>query len=318
MAVYTHVSEEELDIFLKDYQIGKLVEFQGTSEGVENTNYKIITDTGPYILTLYENRVEKKDIPFFLEYMFHLSSNKINCPLPLKNKDNSLFSELNGKPSSILTFLEGTSTNNVTPEQAFELGSVLAKIHLMSSNLNIKRDNPLDINSFENLISNCYQNAQEFSIDLEKEVIKEYERIKNNWPNDIPKGIIHADLFPDNILFKENKISGVIDFSFSCNDFLSYDLSICINAWCFRDDGFDIKLSKNLISGYQSIRRLEEEEISNLPILCSGSALRFLLTRLNDWKKNEGDVVVTPKNPIDFMKILNFHKNIIKSEEYGV
>ncbi|MEC9414802.1 MAG: homoserine kinase [Pseudomonadota bacterium] len=318
MAVYTHISKEELDLFLEDYQIGKLIEYHGISEGVENTNYKIITETGPYILTLYENRVERQDIPFFLEYMFHLSSNKIKCPLPVKNKDDKLFSELNKKPASILTFLEGTSTKDVTKDQAFELGSVLAKIHLMSANLSIKRKNPLDIDSIKNLISGCGKNAKDFSIDLEKEIINEYERIKESWPDDIPKGIIHADLFPDNILFNEKKISGVIDFSFSCNDFLSYDLSICINAWCFKNNRFDIILSENLISGYQSIRKLEKEEIKNLPVLCSGSALRFLLTRLNDWKNDQKDVVVTPKNPKDFIDILNFHKNIKKPEEYGV
>ena len=317
MAVYTHVSSEDLNLFLKDYEIGKLIEYVGISEGVENTNYKLKTEKGSFILTIYEDRVEKKDIPFFLEYMFFLSSNGIKCPLPLRN-NNNLFSEIVGKPASILTFLDGASTLSVTEKQAYQLGLILGKIHNISTSLEIKRKNPMGLESFLQLIKNSTTTAETFSKYLIKDMLEEYNRVKSNWPKDLPKGIIHADLFPDNILFHEGQISGVIDFSFSCNDFLSYDLSICINAWCFKDGEFDISLSRNLLKGYQKERKLSNEEIEKLPILCSGSALRFLLTRLVDWRVSNESAMVTPKNPNEFIKILDFHKDITNPEEYGI
>ena len=317
MAVYTHVSSEDLSLFLKDYEIGELKEFEGISEGVENTNYKLKTEKNSFILTIYEDRVEKKDIPFFLEYMFYLSSNGIKCPLPLRN-NNNLFAEILGKPASVLTFLDGKSTLSVTEEQAYQLGLILGKIHNISINLEIKRENPLGLDSFPKLIKNSKSTAETFSKDLSINMLEEFNRIKSNWPKGLPKGIIHADLFPDNILFHEGQISGVIDFSFSCNDFLSYDLSICINAWCFKDGEFDISLSRNLLKGYQKERKLSNAEIEKLPILCSGSALRFLLTRLVDWRVNDENAMVTPKNPNEFIKILDFHKDINNPEEYGI
>ena len=317
MAVYTHVSSEDLSLFLKDYEIGELKEFEGISEGVENTNYKLKTEKNSFILTIYEDRVEKKDIPFFLEYMFYLSSNGIKCPLPLRN-NNNLFAEILGKPASVLTFLDGKSTLSVTEEQAYQLGLILGQIHNISINLEIKRENPLGLDSFPKLIKNSKSTAETFSKDLNINMLEEYNRIKSNWPEGLPKGIIHADLFPDNILFHEGQISGVIDFSFSCNDFLSYDLSICINAWCFKDGEFDISLSRNLLKGYQKERKLSNAEIEKLPILCSGSALRFLLTRLVDWRVNDKNAMVTPKNPNEFIKILDFHKDINNPEEYGI
>ena len=317
MAVYTHISLEDINLFINDYEIGKLIEYEGISEGVENTNYKLKTEKGSFILTIYEDRVEKKDIPFFLEYMFYLSSNGIKCPLPLKNK-NKLFSEILDKPASILTFLDGSSTPSVTEKQAYQLGLILGKMHNISTSLEINRKNPIGLRSFSKLIENSITNAEKFSKDLSKNIYEEYDRICSNWPKDLPSGIIHADLFPDNILFHDDQISGVIDFSFSCNDFLSYDLSICINAWCFRDGEFDILLSRNLLNGYQKERKLRNDEIEKLPILCSGSALRFLLTRLIDWKVSDEKVLVTPKNPNEFIKILNFHKEINDPGEYGV
>jgi len=318
MAVYTHVNKEELILFLKGYQIGQLKNFEEISEGVENTNYKLTTEKGAYILTLYEDRVKKEDIPFFLDFMFHLSSNKINCPLPIRNKENKLISELNSKPASILSFLNGASSQKIKAEQTFEVGSVLAKIHLTGKELNIKRKNPISINNFEELIINSTETANSLNPGLNNYISNEFNRIKENWPKDLPSGIIHADLFPDNVLFEKNNISGVIDFCFSCIDFFSYDLGICINAWCFNEKGFDLSLSENLLKGYQSIRKLEDSEIENLPILCSASSLRFLLTRLNDWKSKKKNAVVTPKNPKDFVKILKFNKNISNASEYGL
>ena len=249
--------------------------------------------------------------------MFYLSSNGIKCPLPLRN-NNNLFAEILGKPASVLTFLDGKSTLSVTEEQAYQLGLILGKIHNISINLEIKRENPLGLDSFPKLIKNSKSTAETFSKDLSINMLEEYNRIKSNWPEGLPKGIIHADLFPDNILFHEGQISGVIDFSFSCNDFLSYDLSICINAWCFKDGEFDISLSRNLLKGYQKERKLSNAEIEKLPILCSGSALRFLLTRLVDWRVNDENAMVTPKNPNEFIKILDFHKDINNPEEYGI
>ncbi len=319
MAVYTQVSQQDLDNFLKNYEIGSLESFNGISAGVENTNYKIRTNKGLYILTLYEKRVDKKDIPFFLELMFYLSNEKIHCPLPLKNRNGKLFDELNSRPASILTFLEGSSTETIYPKQVNTLGKILAKIHILGKQLKIKRKNPLSLGNLESLITLSKKNSENIRNDLSKEIVSEYYRVRSNWPDNLPKGIIHADLFPDNVLFIGNEISGVIDFCFSCNDFLSYDLATCLNAWCFDKEGIlDLNLSSELINGYQSLRKLEENEINFFPIICSGSALRFLVTRINDWKDQRSDAVVIPKDPMDFVKILDFHKNVKDAKEYGL
>jgi len=319
MAVYTQVSQQDLDNFLKNYEIGSLENFNGISAGVENTNYKIRTNKGFYILTLYEKRVDKKDIPFFLELMFYLSNEKIQCPLPIKNRNGKLFDELNSRPASILTFLEGSSTETIYPKQVNTLGKILAKIHILGKQLKIKRKNPLSLENIESLITMSKKNSDNIRNDLSKEIDSEYYRVRSNWPDNLPKGIIHADLFPDNVLFIGNEISGVIDFCFSCNDFLSYDLATCLNAWCFDKEGIlDLNLSSELINGYQSLRKLEENEINSFHIICSGSALRFLMTRINDWKDQQGGVVVVPKDPMDFVKILDFHKNVKDAKEYGL
>ena len=319
MAVYTQVSQQDLDNFLKNYEIGSLENFNGISAGVENTNYKIRTNKGFYILTLYEKRVDKKDIPFFLELMFYLSNEKIQCPLPIKNRNGKLFGELNSRPASILTFLEGSSTETIYPKQVNTLGKILAKIHILGKQLKIKRKNPLSLENFESLITLSKKNSDNIRNDLSKEIDSEYYRVRSNWPGNLPKGIIHADLFPDNVLFIGNEISGVIDFCFSCNDFLSYDLATCLNAWCFDKEGIlDLNLSSELINGYQSLRKLEENEINSFHIICSGSALRFLMTRINDWKDQLGGGVVVPKDPMNFVKILDFHKNVKDAKEYGL
>ena len=249
-------------LVVKD-NIGSLENFNGVLEGVENTNYKIRTNKGLYILTLYEKRVDKKDIPFFLELMFYLSNEKIQCPLPLKNRNGKLFDELNSRPASILTFLEGSSTETIYPKQVNTLGKILAKIHILGKQLKIKRKNPLSLGNLESLITLSKKNSENIRNDLSKEIVSEYYRVRSNWPDNLPKGIIHADLFPDNVLFIGNEISGVIDFCFSCNDFLSYDLATCLNAWCFDKEGIlDLNLSSELINGYQSLRKLEENEIN--------------------------------------------------------
>jgi len=319
MAVFTHIDNLDLMDFLKNYDLNDINFFNGINEGIQNTNYKIGIDSKEFILTIYENMSDIKDIEFFLELMMYLSSNNIKCPTPIKNLDSKFIGKIKSKPAVILTFLKGKSISAVSKGNTFELGKALADMHLNVQNFNLKKKNDLSLSGWKNLLGVNKEKLNKLEVNLYEKLTKEFKKIQDNWPNTLPSGIIHADLFPDNVLFLDNKVSGLIDFYFSCTDFFAYDLSICVNAWCFDNNN---KFSKDnvraLISGYQEIRALSEEELNSLPILCSGSALRFLLTRVDNLDSSNSKDIVNYQDPNEFLSRLRFHQEINSIEDYGL
>ena len=317
MAVYTKVTKKELTKFIANYKIGNLLSFHGIKEGVENTNYLLKTETGPYILTIYEKRVKKKDIPFFLAFMNYLSVKKINCPLPIPRRDGKNSGIIKKKSAAIITYLSGKNLSSITPNNCFMLGKIIGQMHLASRNFPLKRSNNLSIDEWINILKECKKKKGKFRTDFFDGLSKEIDFLQNNWPTKLPKGIIHADLFPDNVFFENKRITGLIDFYFSCYDFLAYDLAVCINGWCFEKNGkFNKKKSRALLKGYNKIRRLRKDELSALPTLTRGAALRFLLTRLYDWSRYNKKSLVKPKNPSEFVNKLRFHQKIENLDIY--
>ena len=320
MAIYTKCSEEDIKSILFNYSIGQLEKFEGIQEGIENTNYLVIVDKKTYILTIYEKRVKEEDLPFFSELMGSLNKSGFKCPVPILNKNNHSISEFKNKKFMIVSFIEGKAKNNLSPQDCKLVGIEAAKMHEITKNFKIKRHNDLSINSwrkiFESVKDQCSKIHQELP-DLIETNLKDVEK---NWPLDLPQGIIHADLFNDNIFFKEDKLSGIIDFYFSCNDFYAFELAICFNALCF--DGpqnnlsFNATKAKNLIDGYNEIRKLTDAEKRSIKVLSQGSALRFLLTRVFDALNTVEGAVVKVKDPMEYLKRLEFHKNSKDFEDY--
>ena len=319
MAVYTEVSDEELDAFINSYDIGALTSYKGIAEGVENSNFLVQTETGPYILTLYEKRVNPNDLPFFLGLKEHLSARGLNCPTPLRNRDGKALGHLAGRPAAMVTFLEGMWVRRPNVSHCEQLGAAMARMHEAAEGFEIRRENALSVAGWRPLFAMCADRADTVLEGLRAEIEAELDHFEANWPTDLPRGVIHADLFPDNVFFLRNQLSGIIDFYFACNDLLAYDLAICINAWCFEPDGmFNVTKTRALLKGYQSVRRLNRAEYDALPMLARGAALRFLLTRLYDWLNVPEGAVVTPKDPGEYIKKLRFHRSIRSAGDYGV
>ena len=320
MAIYTKFSEEDIKSILSNYSIGELEKFEGIQEGIENTNYLLIIDKKKYILTIYEKRVKEEDLPFFSELMSSLNKSGFKCPIPILNKNNHSISKFKNKKLMIVSFLEGKAKSNLSPQDCKLVGIEAAKMHEITKNFKIKRHNDLSINSwrkiFESVKDQCSKIHQELP-DLIETNLKDVEK---DWPLDLPQGIIHADLFNDNIFFKEDKLSGIIDFYFSCNDFYAFELAICFNALCF--DGpqnnlsFNATKAKNLIDGYNEVRKLSDSEKRSMKVLSQGSALRFLLTRVFDALNTVEGAVVKVKDPMEYLKRLEFHKNSKDFEDY--
>jgi homoserine kinase type II len=319
VAVYTEVNDEELIAYLKNYEIGELHSFKGIAGGVENTNYILTTDAGNFILTLYEKRVAVADLPFFLGLMEHLAEKKINCPQPIKMKNGEALGSLAGRPSAIISFLEGFEVRRPSPGHCFEVGKVLAEMHLAGDGFAIKRRNGLTLEDWRPLFEKSKSRADEVQIGLTDIVVNELDHLEKNWPQHLQNGVIHADLFTDNVFFFKDKLSGIIDFYFACNDILAYDLATCLNAWCFEtNNSFNTTKAMALVKGYESVRPLSNDEFEALPILCRGSALRFLLTRLYDWLNVPAGALVVPKNPNEYITKLKFHRGIARSSLYGL
>ena len=309
MGVFTHISKENLNTFLEDYSLKEIHSFEGINEGIQNTNYKIKIDAKDFILTIYENINSIDDLDFFLSLMNYLSSKGIKCPIPIKNSKSNYVGEIKSKPAALLTFLDGKSTLNIKKNHTFEIGKVLAEMHLNTKDFPLKKTNDLSVDGWEKLLIKNKNKIDKFEKNLYKKIEDKIIIIRKKWPKDLPSGVIHADLFPDNVLFKDGKVSGLIDFYFSCTDYFTYDLCICINAWCFNyKNEFQIDLFQNLLKGYQSIRKLEEEEINAIPLLCHASSLRFLLTRIDNWKNKNDLDIVNYQDPMEFLKRLEFHE----------
>jgi len=318
MAVYTEIADSELVEYLRQYDIGELHSLKGIAEGVENSNYLLATDAGMHILTLYEKRVNSNDLPFFLGLMEHLARNGLECPQPIALKSGERLSTLAGRPSAIISYLDGNSVRRPSPVHCRQLGKALAQMHLAGEGFEIKRANALTVENWRPLYQMSASGSNNVASGLSSLIESELSYLENNWPDGLPEGVIHADLFPDNVFFLKGELSGIIDFYFACNDILAYDIAICINAWCFEADySFNVTKAQALLSGYNQLRTISAEEVNALPILCRGSALRFLLTRLYDWLNIPEGAMVTPKNPAEYIAKLKFHQSVISASEYG-
>lgn len=316
MAVYTEVGDTELEAFLAEYDIGEADALKGVAEGVENSNYLLTTSKGQYFLTLYEKRVDPKDLPFFLGLMDHLSARGINCPQPIHGRDGNAVRTLAGKPAAITTFLHGLSPRRITVAHCGPVGEALAGLHLAGKDFTLKRPNALSVAGWRPLFEGSRRHIDKA---LDRELAAEIDFFEANWPNDLPSGVIHADLFNDNVFFLHDKISGLIDFYFACNDLLAYDVAICLNAWCFEiDNAFNATKARNLLQGYNKVRKLTAEEQRVLPLLARGSALRFLLTRLYDWVHTPPNALVKRKDPQEYLAKLRFHRSTNSLADYGL
>jgi len=320
MAVYTKLSENNLKDFFSKYNLGKLLKFQGIQEGIENSNYFVKTDSGKFILTVYEKRVEEKDLPFFMGLMKNIFNENFPSPEPIINKNGNYITEIFGKKAAVVSFLEGASKKNLTPDNCHEVGIYTAKLHMITKNLNIKRTNRLSVNSWRLIYRKIQRDCSKIYPDLTKIIERNLEVIEDKWPKNIPRGIIHADLFPDNIFFKGSKLTGIIDFYFSCYDFYALEIAICLNALCFEGKNenlsFNVTKAKKFIDGYSSIRKLTEEEKESLKILCHGAAMRFLLTRVFDYLNLTEDALVKIKDPVEYLKRLEFHNSVKNYQDY--
>lgn len=319
MAVYTDVSFEDLEALLDNYDIGAPTSFKGIAEGVENSNFFLQTTKKSYILTLYEKRVAAADLPFFLGLMEHLSKRGLACPVPVRSKSGNQSFILNGRPGAILSFLEGISLRRPEPIHCAAVGAALGDLHAASQGYAIKRQNDLSLDGWKILASQIRQRSGDIHGDFKSLISNSLSTLTMEWPTALPSGVIHADLFTDNVLFVNGKVSGLIDFYFACNDFYAYDLAIMLNAWCFEQDGaFNLTKAKHLIAGYRSHRELNAEECAAIPILAQGAALRFFLTRLYDWLNTDPGAFVSRKDPLDFVKRLRFHMKAKAPAEYGL
>lgn len=319
MAVYTDINENELTAFLNEYDIGTLLSYKGIAEGVENTNFLLHTSTGSYILTLYEKRVNRDELPFFLNLMQHLAMQGLDCPQPVVRRDGRTIAELAGRPAAIVTFLEGMWLRNPMAVHCEAVGAGLARMHLAGSDFNMQRRNGLSVGNWRPLWDLSRDRAETVETGLVKEAEAELAFLEANWPKDLPTGVIHADLFPDNVFFLNDALSGFIDFYFACTDILAYDVAICLNAWCFEKD-FSFNLTKGaaLLRGYNSVRPLSAAEANALPILARGAAQRFMLTRLYDWLTVPEGTFVVKKDPMEYVRRLRFHRQISSPSEYGL
>ena len=319
MAVYTYISQEDLDQFLSLYSMEEIISFEGIRSGVSNSNYILFSKKNKYILTIFEEMTNEKDLPYFFQLMNHLNNNKIMCPKVIKDKDNNFSNVLKGKQAAISSFLEGQSVDHIKPFHCAELGMMVAKFHNESSKLEIYRENELGIKRLENLITSVEKIHDQLNRSVIDLIHNEYDYLIKNISFNIPSGIIHADLFPDNIFFHGNKLSGIIDFYFSCNDFYAYEIATCLNAWCFEQNNeFNISKAKALLSSYNLHKEFSSEELKCLPLLARASALRYLLTRLIDFHTKEDSELVIKKDPNEYLKKLKFHQTVQRSSEYGL
>lgn len=319
MAVYTEVTDEELQDFIGTYDVGRLLSFKGIAEGVENSNFLVHTDKASYILTLYEKRVDPDDLPYFLNLLQHLAGKGLSCPTPVPSRDGELLGTLAGRPAALVTFLEGMWVKRPRVEHCAGLGRAMAELHLDGQDYDGFRTNALNVAGWRPLFEQCGDRSDTVHPGLGDEITRELAHLEATWPSDLPHGVIHADLFPDNVFFLGNELSGLIDFYFACNDAFAYDIAICLNAWCFEIDlSFNVTKARALLKGYTSVRPLDSNEYDALPTLCRGAALRFLLTRLYDWLSVPEGALVTPKNPLEYLKKLKFHQTIGGTEAYGL
>ena len=320
MAIYTKVSSKDILLIEKNYNIGKIISFKGIKKGIENTNYLLKTKDKKFILTLFEKRVQKKDLPFFMNLMDKLNNFKINCPKPHKNKKRSFLIKIKNKTGSIVSFVEGKDKLKLNEKNCYEIGKNIARLHKASKKIKLYRKNSLSLKDWPKLLNKIGNKSKIISPNLNSLMKNSLLQIKKEWPRSLPFGIIHADLFIDNIFFKKNKFSGYIDFYFACNDFLMYEIAICINALCFDKKNnkfvFNKKKSTNLIKGYSKIRKFSNKEKKSLNVLCRGAALRYLLTRTYDYLNTPKTAIIKIKNPREYIQKLKVHNQFSNFKNY--
>ncbi|MCR4376992.1 MAG: homoserine kinase [Rhodospirillales bacterium] len=319
MAVYTEVTDEDLTAFAKQFGLGEVLSCKGIAEGVENSNFQLVTEKGGFILTLYEKRVDPADLPFFLGLIEHLAAKGVPCPQPVRALDGLVLKTLSGKPAAVVTFLSGMWPRRVHLFHAAEVGRAMAEMHIAGADFNLKRNNALAVGSWRGLLASCAGRGDSVIPGITAELMGELDALEAEWPQDLPRGVIHADLFPDNVFFRGEKLTGLIDFYFACNDVLAYDLGICLNAWCFEADGsFNATKARKLLRAYGRVRPLSDAEVAALPVLARGAAMRFLLTRLYDWLNTPADALVTRKDPMEYVHKLRFHRAVGGPGAYGL
>lgn len=321
MAVYTPISDDALGDFVARYDIGGVESCTGIAQGVENSNYMLRTGYGNFILTLYEKRVRAEDLPFYLGLMTHLASRGFPCPVPITDRDGETLGTLAGRPAAIVSFLDGRGADcdDLSPKRCAAIGAICARLHHDADGFGLSRANDLTLPAWRQLFGPLAGKADSLQPGLSGWIADELSFLETHWPQTLPTGIVHADLFPDNAFFKGTTLTGVIDFYFACNDFLAWDLAVCLNAWCFDDDGgFLAENAKSLLSGYQDTRRLTPAERAILPVLARGAALRFLLTRLHDWFHTPDDALANRKDPLALVPLITFHRSVSDSTAYGL
>lgn len=319
MAVYTDVSVEDLESFIAGYDIGKLLSYKGIAEGVENSNFLLHTEAGHFILTLYEKRVAVGDLPFFLGLMEHLAARGLNCPQPVKNRKGEALGKVAGRPAAIVTFLEGMWMRRTDARHCGAVGEALAQLHLAGADFPMTRKNALSVEGWRPIFETCADRADTVQHSLKTTIAQELDFLEAHWPRKLPQGVIHADLFPDNVFFLGDKLSGLIDFYFACTDTLAYDVAICLNAWCFEQDlSYNITKGRALLQSYRKVRALSQAELNAMPLLARGAAMRFLLTRLVDWLNVPPGALVRPKSPQEYFRKLRFHQQVKNVGDYGL
>jgi len=319
VAVYTDVSDDALSAFLSGYDLGTAVAFRGIAEGVENSNFQLRTTTGDYILTLYEKRVDPAELPWFLGLMEHLATRGITCPQPVRGRDGDALRLLSDRPACVTTFLPGVWPRRVRPEHCGPVGEALAALHRAGADYAPERPNALGPQSWAPLLARIGGRADEMQAGLSGELSAALNRVVDAWPGQLPRGHIHADLFPDNVFFLDGRLSGLIDFYFAATDLLAYDLAVCLNAWCFEPDyAFNVTRARAMLAAYDRVRPLAPAERAALPVLCQGAALRFLLTRLYDWLHTPPGALVTRKDPVEYLRRLRFHLTARDEHAYGL
>ena len=319
MAVYTAIDRESLAAFLAAYDLPPLVVLEGIPQGVENSNYHLVTAGGRFILTLYEKRVAPDDLPFFLALMDHLAAKGVACPTPIHGRDGQALRSLCGRPAALVSFLEGASPHRVHAGHCGALGRALAQLHLAAADFGMVRPNTLSVASWRPLFEACRAGADDVQQGLGAEIARELDDLERHWPGDLPVGVIHADLFPDNVFFRGAELSGIIDFYFACTDITAYDLAVCLNAWCFEGDGaFNITKARQMLAAYRIERPFTGRELEALPLLARGAAMRFLLTRLFDWQNRVAGALVKPKDPLEYFNKLRFHRGLSGPGAYGL
>ncbi len=323
MAVYTHLENDDIATLLDAYEVGELRFAVGITQGVENSNFLLEVDGASgvtkYILTVYEKRVDANDLPFFMGLMKHLHANGVPCPLPVTRSDGEVIGTIKGKPAALITFLEGRSRSAIRNSMVAELGRGMAELHKAGASFEMARANNLSVEGWQALYAQLAGQLNDVAPALDALIDDELAYLKQHWPDDVPQGVIHADLFPDNVFFTGEKLSGIIDFYFACTDAYVYDIAICLNCWCFETGGeFNLTKAKLLLNHYSKVRPLSDAERAALPIMARGAALRFLLTRAFDWVHHQPDAQVRPKDPMEYVKKLQFHQQVTNAEHYGI